>query len=250
MIQIGFQEKIALITGGTRGLGEQVAEDLYSLGATVLITGTNQEQIDTLNAAEDNKEKRKYFFSVDFSDRGDVERFINELENFPVIDILVNNAGINNINYIDEALTEDWDAMLAVNLTAPFFLIREISRRMKKRSYGRIVNISSIFGKISKAKRAVYSATKFGIHGLTVGAANDLSKHNVLVNTVSPGFILTDLTRKNLSEAEIAAISEQIPIGRMAVVQDISSVVIFLVSEMNSYVTGQNIIADGGFVNV
>lgn len=250
MRQIGFQQKIALVTGGTRGLGKQVAEDLYHLGATVLITGTNQEQIASLHASKENYEKPTHFFCVDFSDRESVEKFLTELEKFPVIDVLVNNAGINNINFIDEALTEDWDSMLAVNLTAPFFLIREISRRMKQRFYGRIVNISSIFGKISKAKRAVYSATKFGIHGLTVGAANDLSKYNVLVNTVSPGFILTDLTRKNLSETEIATISEQIPIGRMAMPEDISSVILYLASDMNTYVTGQNIVADGGFINV
>ena len=116
--------------------------------------------------------------------------------------------------------------------------------------YGRIVNIASIFGVISKEKRAVYSATKFGIHGLTVGCSNDLAKYNVLVNTVSPGFVLTDLTRKNLSVSEMEELSNQIPIKRLAEPADISNVVIFLMSNLNQYLTGQNIIVDGGFTNV
>jgi 3-oxoacyl-[acyl-carrier protein] reductase len=121
---------------------------------------------------------------------------------------------------------------------------------MIKNGYGRIVNIASIFGVISKEKRAVYSATKFGIHGLTVGCSNDLARFNILVNTVSPGFVLTDLTRKNLSIIEMELLSNQVPIKRMAETSDISNVAVFLLSNLNQYLTGQNIIVDGGFTNV
>jgi 3-oxoacyl-[acyl-carrier protein] reductase len=113
-----------------------------------------------------------------------------------------------------------------------------------------VVNIASIFSKISKEKRSVYSATKFGIHGLTVGVSNDLARYNILVNTVSPGFVLTDLTRQNLSELEMQALSEQVPAKRLAQTSDISNVVVFLLSDLNQYLTGQNIIVDGGFTNV
>ena len=121
---------------------------------------------------------------------------------------------------------------------------------MIKNNYGRVVNIASIFSKISKEKRAVYSATKFGIHGLTVGASNDLASQNILVNTVSPGFVLTDLTRKNLTLIEMDSLTNQIPSKRLASTSDISSVVVFLLSDLNQYLTGQNIIVDGGFTNV
>jgi 3-oxoacyl-[acyl-carrier protein] reductase len=121
---------------------------------------------------------------------------------------------------------------------------------MIRNGYGRIVNIASIFSIISKEKRAVYSATKFGLHGLTVGSSNDLAKYNILVNTLSPGFVMTDLTRKNLSKSERILLANQVPINRLAEVQDISNVAVFLLSNLNSYLTGQNIIVDGGFTNV
>jgi 3-oxoacyl-[acyl-carrier protein] reductase len=144
----------------------------------------------------------------------------------------------------------DWDEMVEVNLTAPYKLIRAVSQIMINNEYGRIVNIASIFSVISKEKRSIYSATKFGIHGLTVGCSNDLSRYNILVNSVSPGFVLTDLTRKNLTEKEMTKLTSQIPMNRMAETTDISSVVIFLLSNLNMYLTGQNIIVDGGYTNV
>jgi 3-oxoacyl-[acyl-carrier protein] reductase len=121
---------------------------------------------------------------------------------------------------------------------------------MISNKFGRIVNIGSIFGVVSKAKRSVYSASKFGIHGLTVGSSNDLAKYNILVNTVSPGFVLTDLTKQNLSQAEMKKLTAEIPIGKMAKPNYISSLVIFLLSDYNKYITGQNIVADGGFTNI
>ena len=121
---------------------------------------------------------------------------------------------------------------------------------MKVQQWGRIVNVASIFSKISKERRSVYSATKFGLHGLTVGVSNDLARYNILVNTLSPGFVLTDLTRKNLSEKEMQELAGMIPARRLAEVKDISNVALFLLSELNQYLTGQNIIVDGGFTNV
>ncbi|MFD3275472.1 SDR family NAD(P)-dependent oxidoreductase [Aquirufa echingensis] len=249
-MQFDFRNKIILITGGTRGIGKQVADDLYSLGATVLITGTNPKEVKTLNEAAEKGSKKKIYFAVDFLKPESVNQFLKEVKKYNRIDGLVNNAGINRLNPIQNAQVSDWDDMLNVNLTSPFLLLNAISPIMIQNGYGRIVNISSIFGVISKEKRSVYSATKFGIHGLTVGCSNDLARYNVLVNTVSPGFVLTDLTKKNLTKTEMATLSEIIPIKRMAETKDISNVVVFLLSNLNHYLTGQNIVVDGGYTNV
>ncbi len=249
-MKIQFDNKIILVTGGTRGIGKQIADDLHDLGGTVIITGTNEQRISELNEQAKKSGLKKHFYCVDLSSKEDTQKFITQLAEYDRIDVLVNNAGINRLNFIDDALTEDWDEMLAVNLSGPFHIIRTLSIKMKEAGYGRIINIASIFSKISKEKRSVYSATKFGIHGLTVGVANDLSRFNILVNTVSPGFIMTDLTRKNLSPVEIETMTLQIPAKRMGETKDISNVVAFLASNLNTYITGQNIIVDGGFVNV
>jgi NAD(P)-dependent dehydrogenase (short-subunit alcohol dehydrogenase family) len=245
-----FSGKTILITGATRGIGMKIAEDLSQLGADLLLTGTNPEHVKDLNESAVLKGLKRKYFCVDFQDRTSFESFIFSLKSYPTIDGLVNNAGINRLNPITGALQSDWDDMVEVNLSAPFRLIKEISAGMILKGYGRIVNMASIFSIISKEKRAVYSATKFGLHGLTVGSSNDLARFNILVNTLSPGFVMTDLTRKNLSESERIVLAEQVPINRLAEVQDISSVAVFLLSDLNSYLTGQNIVVDGGFTNV
>jgi len=192
----------------------------------------------------------KFFFNVDFSDNHQINTFIKSILKFDKIDGLINNAGINRLNYINNVKHQDWDDMISVNLTAPFKLLKVLSNKMIDNQYGRVVNISSVFGIVSKEKRSVYTASKFGINGLTVGVSNDLARNNILVNTVSPGFILTDLTKKNLSKKEMIDLSNQIPIKRLGRTKDISSVVIFLLSNLNQYITGQNIVVDGGFTNI
>ena len=247
---LNFRDKTFLITGGTRGIGAQVATDLHNSGAIVLITGTNKAEIEKLNNCIDINKTKKRYLHLDFLNKNSLEIFLDDLKKFSRIDGLVNNAGINRLNSIQDAKLSDWNDMLDVNLTAPFQLINAIAPIMINQKYGRIVNVASIFGVISKEKRVVYSATKFGIHGLTVGSSNDLARFNILVNTVSPGFVLTDLTKANLSTEEINKLTEQIPIRRMADVSDISKLVLFLLSDLNQYITGQNIIIDGGFTNI
>ena len=244
-----FTGQTVLVTGATRGICKQIADDFEKLGARLLLTGTDKSQIESLRKKYSAKGRRTYY-CVDFTNTQSTEAFLKELRKNKKIDVCINNAGINRINPIDETLPEDWDDMLSVNLTAPYLIIREVSRIMKKNRYGRIVNISSIFGVISKAKRSLYSATKFGLRGLTVASAIELARYNVLVNTVSPGFVLTDLTRKNLSKVEMKELASQIPVGRFADPQEISQIVVFISSKLNSYLTGQNIIIDGGFINV
>jgi len=246
-VKIKYDGQIVLITGATRGIGKRIAEDIAGLGASLILTGTNPDQVKTLNNTY--ADKRKYY-CVDFSDEDSTGSFIEELKNYEKIDVCINNAGINRINFIDETLIEDWENIIDVNLKAPFTIIREISKNMKKNNYGRIVNISSIFGVISREKRSIYSASKFGLRGLTVAASNELAKYNILVNTVSPGFVLTELTRSMLSQEEMNELAEQVPAKRLAHPDEISRVVLFIASSLNTYITGQNIVVDGGYTNV
>lgn len=247
---IDFHNKIVLVTGATKGIGKQIADDLYKAGAHLLLTGTKPEEINRLNNHAKTNDERRRYFCVDFSNEQSVAAFLQVLEAMPRIDSLVNNAGINQLNPIDKIDESDWAGMLAVNLSTPLRLIKLISAKMIQQQYGRIINIGSIFSKISKEQRAAYSATKFGLHGLTVGVSNDLARHKILVNTVSPGFIITELTLKNLSDKERSGLEEIVPAKRLGNVSDISSVVLFLLSDLNQYLTGQNIVVDGGFTNV
>lgn len=250
-MNIDFRGQTALVTGATRGIGKQIADDLEALGADLILTGSNAEQIATLNReAELDGKCSKRYFAVDFSNKENTHDFLNQISKINKIDICINNAGINRINYIDETLLEDWHDIQAVNLEAPFLITRAVSKIMKANSYGRIVNIASIFGVISKAKRSLYSISKFGLRGLTVSSALDLAPYNILVNTVSPGFVQTELTERILSKDEMDKLAEQVPIGRFAQPEEISKAVLFLASSQNTYITGHNLIIDGGFVNV
>ncbi|HQT24933.1 SDR family oxidoreductase [Daejeonella sp.] len=248
-MKISFEGKTVLVTGSTRGIGKKIVEDIHELGGSVIITGTNPDQIKELSSSE-GENSRKTYFCVDFSSISSINDFLAELDEFDKIDVLINNAGINRLNSIQDIEYQDWLDMMSVNLTGPALLMKSLSVKMQAFGYGRIVNIASIFSKVSKERRSVYSATKFGLNGLTVGISNDLARYNILVNTVSPGFIMTDLTRKNLSSEEIDQLTLQIPAKRMGQPEDISRVVAFLASDLNSYITGQNIVVDGGFVNV
>ena len=243
-MKIDFSGKIALVTGGTKGIGKQIADDLLKLGADVYVSGRSIEP------PAEMQDRADRYLAVDFTDRNNTKRFLDSVSQIERIDICINNAGINRINPIDETLIEDWDDISAVNLDAPFLLTRTVSRIMKTNRYGRIINISSIFGVISKAKRALYSMSKFGLRGLTISSALDLAPYNILVNSVSPGFIMTELTQRILDPAEMIHLAEQVPMGRFAQPEEISRSVLFLASDLNTYITGQNLIIDGGFVNV
>lgn len=217
--------KRVFITGGRRGLGKAVVNRFEKAGYEV--TAPVREELD-LNSPESI---RKYL--AEHADE--------------TYDAIINNAGCNDIHEIEQVTDDEIETMINVNLVAPMKLIRGMVGSMKAQHYGRIVNIGSIWASVSKAGRCVYSATKNGIHGITNTLAVELAEYNILVNTVCPGFTMTELTKKNNTPEQIRQISEDIPMGRMAEPEEIAEVIYFLASERNTYLTGQKILVDGGF---
>ena len=227
-----------LVTGGTRGIGAAIAQTLVEAGYEVLVTGTS---------ADDGRAPRGCAYQgCDFSKPGSLEAFANDLATREV-EILVNNAGINKVGPLDQYDLKDFAKVQQVNVTAPFVLCRAVIPGMRRRKFGRIVNIASIFSLVSKAGRLAYSTSKFGVFGLTRALALEVAADNVLVNCLSPGFVETEMTRRTLGEHGVKEIVPRIPLGRLAQPQEIARYVRFLVSEDNTYMTGQNIVVDGGF---
>jgi len=215
----------ALVTGGSRGIGLAIAQALSQQGFEV-IAPLRQE--------------------MDLLDPASIKKFLQQ-SNKEGIDILVNNAGVNVINRLESIDSESWNKMMRINLTAPLELIQGVAEGMKAKKWGRIVNISSVFGLVTREKRAGYSAVKSGLNGLTRTCAVELGPFGILVNAVCPGYVETDLTRQNNSPEELTRIAETIPLRRLAQPNEIARFVAFLCSEENTYLTGQTLAIDGGF---
>tara|TARA_B100000902_G_scaffold300532_1_gene288126 strand:- start:3894 stop:4589 length:696 start_codon:yes stop_codon:yes gene_type:complete len=231
-MKLNFEGKVILVTGSSRGIGKQIYEDFKSLGGEVI--GLSSKDCDFSNPEEVQHRFSQRTLGIDWNK----------------IDVLVNNAGINKIATFENISYEDYTDIMNVNLHAPFLISQEISKIMKKNKYGRIVNISSIWGTKTKERRAAYTTSKSAINGLTKTMSVELARYNILVNTVSPGFTMTEMTEKILTKAEKLALMSQVPVRRFATVSDISKAVMFLASDLNTYITGQDLKVDGGFSNV
>ncbi len=237
---MNFNGKTIIVTGGTRGIGKAIADLFSSYGGKVIITGTK--------AKNRVKNGNVIYQRLDFLKSETIVDFSNYIQSLDKIDVLVNNAGINIIEPIDELKKENWDKILLVNLTGPMLLMNTIAPMMKKQKSGHILNISSIWGIIAKEKRNAYAASKTGLKGLTRAAALDLAPYNIMVNALAPGFTMTEMTQSTLSAEEIKSLAKQVPIERFADVQEIAFVALFLCSNLNTYLTGQTIVVDGGYV--
>ena len=246
-MKIDFTNKTVVVTGGTRGVGAAIVQLFLECNAEIIATGTNLDNLKRLN--EKSSDKRTKYTHLDFISDDSVQNFLGYIEKLGRIDVLINNAGVNKIDSIHEISENDWDWMNEVNLRGPFLITRSVSKIMKKQGYGKIVNIASVFSIVSRAKRAAYSTTKWGLVGFTKAITHDLAPHNILVNAVSPGFVDTELTRRILGEKEIEKLVSSIPQKRLADAGEIAKAILFLTSDHNTYITGQNIIVDGGFTS-
>ncbi len=247
-MNLNFKNKTVIITGGTRGIGKSLVHIFNDVGANVIITGTKKYNSVNFDFLKNNS--RIQYKQLDYLSDKSVKQFIHLLSDLDRIDVLINNAGVNKIDNISEISVDDWDWINTINLKGPFLLTQVVSEIMKKQKSGKIINIASIFSVISKVKRAVYSATKWGLIGFTKAVALELAPFNIQVNAVSPGFVDTDLTRKILGLENMKQLEETIPQGRLANPDEIANVVLFLCSAQNTYITGQNIVVDGGFTSV
>ncbi len=216
--------RTALITGSTGGIGKSLVSSL-------------KENVNVISPT------RK---ELDLSSNSSINNYISSLD-IP-IDIIVNCAGIHKAGNCEDLTEYDFQNILQINLIAPFQIISGLVKGMKERKYGRIVNISSIWSIVSKEKRSIYSASKSGLDGLTRTLALELSPFNILVNSIAPGYVNTDMIQQYNSKKELEKIKEVIPLKRFAEPDEIAELVKFLSSEKNSYITGQIIPIDGGYV--
>jgi 3-oxoacyl-[acyl-carrier protein] reductase len=237
---------IALVTGASRSIGHAIALALGAAGARVIGTSTTAEGAAALTEAFKAKGVQGRGAVLDVSKAESIEALLAELEGAEGLpNILVNNAGITRDNLLLRMKQDDWDAVLATNLTSVFRLSKACVKKMMKDRRGRIVNITSIVGITGNPGQVNYSAAKAGLLGFTKSLAKEVASRNITVNAVAPGFIDTDMTRA-LNEEQRSALQAQIPLGRLGAVDDIAQAVLFLVSPAASYITGETLHVNGG----
>lgn len=243
---VELNDQVALVTGGSRGIGLAIAKSLAEAGASIAVVGRNEERAVEAAATLPGDGHRGY--GVDVSNSEAVDALIKTVEaDIGPIDILINNAGVTRDNVLMRLKDEDWTDVLDTNLRGAFNTIRAVSRGMMKRRAGRVINISSVVGISGNKGQANYAASKAGLIGLTKSVARELASRGVLVNAIAPGYIDTDMT-SDLPEAAREALLEQISLGRLGEPEDIAGVVRFLAGPAASYMTGQVLVVDGGMV--
>jgi len=237
--------KGALVTGASGGIGGAIAKALHAQGANVAISGTNKEKLDALAA---DLGSRVFVLPCDLRDRAAVAKLGEEAEKaLGQVDILVNNAGITHDNLFMRMKDEEWDDVIAVNLTSVFVLIRYILRNMMRRRYGRIVNIASISGVLGNPGQPNYAASKAGLVGMTKSLAREVSARGITANCIAPGFISTPMTDA-LTPKQVEAIAAAIPARKFGKPEDVAAAVVFLASDEAGYITGETMHINGGMV--
>jgi 3-oxoacyl-[acyl-carrier protein] reductase len=245
-----FDGRVALVTGGARGIGRATAIRLAKGGARIAINYKgNQAAAEEAKRLVEEAGSSAAIVQGDVSVEADVDRVVKEALAFggDKVDILINNAGITRDDLLIRMTPEAWDAVLDLNLRGAFLVTRAVMRSMMKARYGRIVNVSSIAGVAGNAGQANYAAAKAGLIGFTKTVAREMASRNVTCNAVAPGFVPTDLTNALLEQMQ-ETILKNIPLGRFGTVEDVAGAIAFLVSDDASYITGQVLVVDGGMV--
>jgi NAD(P)-dependent dehydrogenase (short-subunit alcohol dehydrogenase family) len=242
--------KVALVTGGSKGLGKAMARGLAEAGADIVISSRHENELKPgLDEILRGTDRKGRFVVADMSRRSEVLRLARTaLEQMGRVDILVNNAGTNIPQAIDQIKDEDWDAVMEINLSSIMVLTRALVPQMKSRSWGRVIHISSVMGFISKEGRNAYSATKSALIGLARANALDLGRYGITVNCIAPGPFLTDLPGRLLSEAEKQEFAKVTALGRWAEPKELVGPVLLLASDAGGYITGETLVVDGGWL--
>jgi len=243
-----LKDKVALVTGGARGIGQAIALTFAREGADIVVADVNLEIAQKTCLEIEGLGRKALALEMDVTNYEKVEEGINKiLDKMGKVDILVNNAGITKDNLLLRMSQADWDAVINVNLKGTFNCIKAVSRPMIKQRSGRIISIASIIGLMGNPGQANYAASKAGIIALTKTVAKELASRNINANAVAPGFIKTEMTAK-LPEDIKKKMLEAIPLAKLGTPQDVANTCLFLASEESSYITGQVITIDGGMV--
>ena len=245
-----IKDKIALVSGASRGIGAAIADQLGASGAIVIGTATTESGAEKISARFSEKKLNGLGMVLDVTSADSVNKLLKSVqEQFGHPGILVNNAGITKDNLLMRMSEDDWSDVINTNLSAVFRLSKACLRGMMKARWGRIINISSVVGSMGNAGQSNYAATKAGVSGFARALAKEVGSRGITVNTVAPGFIDTDMT-KALTEAQKELALSQIPLGRLGKPEEISGVVNFLVSDAGGYITGETIHVNGGMYMV
>jgi 3-oxoacyl-[acyl-carrier protein] reductase len=241
-----FENKVAFITGGSKGIGKAIVKKLASLGANVAFTyNSSEEQAREIVEELSNKRNKIKAYKMDNTNREMMRNTVNDVfKDFEVIDILVNNAGITSDGFLMLMSDENWDKVINTNLSSHFYITKLIIPNMLRRK-GSIINISSVAGLIGVAGQTNYSATKAGLIGFTKSLSKEIASKKIRVNAIAPGYIKTDMLAK-VNETVRSNFVKTVPLKRLGTGEDIANVVAFLASEESSYITGQTIVVDGG----
>jgi 3-oxoacyl-[acyl-carrier protein] reductase len=241
-----LSDKVAIITGASRGIGRFISVALAAQGAKVVVSARNAEALESLTAEIKAQSGEALAVVADVAVEAEAVNLVEQtVATYGKVDILINNAGITRDGLLLRMKSDDWDAVLDTNLKGAFLCTRAAAKYMSKQRSGRIINISSVVGQMGNAGQANYCASKAGLLGLTKSVARELARRNVTVNAVTPGFIVTEMTEKMTDKAR-EAMTEQIPLGRLGEAEDVANAVLFLASDQSSYITGQVLGVNGG----
>jgi 3-oxoacyl-[acyl-carrier protein] reductase len=239
---------VALVTGASQGIGRACALALAEAGATIALAARNEEKLAQVQQEIESKDGRAATFRMDVSNEDEVKSAVKAaIERFGKIDILVNNAGMTRDTLLLRMKRADWDAVLQTNLSGAFFCTQAVIGSMLKQRWGRIINITSVFGQTGQAGQANYSASKAGVIGFTMAMAREVASRNITVNAVAPGYIETAMT-EGLSAELKSRVNEMIPLGRAGTDKEVAHAIKFLASEEASYITGHVLNVNGGML--